>query len=237
MSAPRNVPNLEADPPTTQKDWSRSDQYHNSFLLPNDEHLEFALRNTAEQGIPAISVSASQGAFLNLLVKTMGAKRILEVGTLGAYSTIWMAKALPEGGEIITLEVDPTHANVSTENIAHAGLTERARIILGPALETFPTLKPEPPFDLVFIDADKQNNPKYYNLARKLVRTGGIIIVDNVVWGGLVADPKEDSPRISGIRELLRLVQADKGVEATTMATAGDKGYDGFMYVFVREGI
>jgi len=235
MSAPRYVPNFEIDPPTTQEDWTRSDQYHNNFLLPYDEHLEFALKNTEKQGIPAISVSAAQGAFLNRLVKTMSAKRILEVGTLGAYSTIWMAKALPEGGEIITLEVNAKHAKVSTENIVHAGLDNKARIILGPALETFPTLKA--PFDLVFIDADKVNNGKYFQLARKLVRTGGVIIVDNVVWNGLVSDPNDNSRAVLGVRELLRIVKEDKGVEATTVATVGDKGYDGFMYMVVNDGI
>jgi len=226
------------DAPTTQADWTRSDAYHNSFLLAaEDEPLAFALKNMAEHEIPEISVSPAQGAFLALLVKTMGARRILEVGTLGAYSTICMARALPEGGEIISLEVSAKHARVSEENIAHAGLSSKARIILGPALETLPTLKPEPPFDLVFIDADKVNNPAYFRHARTLTRTGGVIIVDNVVRNGLVADPSHDSTFVSGVRELLKVVKADEGVEASTIATVGDKGYDGFMYIFVREGI
>ncbi|KZO95202.1 O-methyltransferase family 3 protein [Calocera viscosa TUFC12733] len=236
MSAP-HVPKFAVRPGTTQAEWSKSDQYHNSFLLPLDEALEFALKNTEKNGIPAINVSASQGAFLNLLVKTMSAKRILEVGTLGAYSSIWMAKALPEDGELISLEVNPKHAKVSTENIAHAGLSSKARIVLGPALDTFPTLSPSPPFDLVFIDADKDNNGPYFQHARKLVRSGGVIIVDNVVRNGRVADERENTTDVQGVRNLLQIVKEDKGVDATTVATVGDKGYDGFMYIFVKEGI
>jgi len=236
MSAPF-IPRFNVPKATTQTEWSKSDQYHNSFLLPKDESLEYALKNTEQNGIPPISVSAAQGAFLNLLVQTLGAKRILEVGTLGAFSTIWMAKALPEGGEILSLEVNPKHAKISTENIAHAGLSSKAKVVLGAALDTLPTLKPDPPFDLVFIDADKDNNGPYYQHARKLVRTGGVIIVDNVVRNGRVADPNEQSGDVEGVRRLLKIVQEDKGVGATTLGTVGDKGYDGFMYIYVREGI
>ncbi|EJU05736.1 S-adenosyl-L-methionine-dependent methyltransferase [Dacryopinax primogenitus] len=224
-------------PATTHADWTKTDQYHNKYLLSQDEALEFALKNTDANGIPLISVSAAQGKYLYLLAKTLGAKQILEVGTLGAYSTIWMAKALPEGGEIISLEVNPKHAKISTENIAHAGLSSKARVILGPALDSFPTLSPSPPFDLVFIDADKDNNGPYFAAARKLVRTGGVIVVDNVVRNGRVADDSLQTTDVVGVRKLLQMVKDDKGVEATTMSTVGDKGYDGFMYILVNEGI
>ncbi|KZT59795.1 S-adenosyl-L-methionine-dependent methyltransferase [Calocera cornea HHB12733] len=239
-------------PATGQADWTRSDRYHNSFLLPHDEALDFALKNTAAHGIPAISVSAAEGAFLNLVAKGLNAKRIVEVGTLGAYSSIWMARALPDGGELTSLEVSPKHAKVacssvlvtmtdhdqvSEENLAHAGLSSKAKVLLGPALETMPKLSPTPPVDLVFIDADKENNGPYFQIARKLVRTGGVIIVDNVVRNGRVADPDVNSPDILGIRKLLEMVKNDPGVEATTIGTAGEKGYDGFMYISVRKGI
>ncbi|KZO95195.1 S-adenosyl-L-methionine-dependent methyltransferase [Calocera viscosa TUFC12733] len=165
-----------------------------------------------------------------------------------------MAKTLPEGGELISLEVNPKHAKVrlslrlllipltdpaqiSEENIAHAGLSSKAKVLLGPALETLPTLSPSPPFDLVFIDADKDNNGPYFQHARKLVRTGGVIIVDNVVRNGRVANPEITTSDILGIRKLLQIIKEDKGVEATTIATVGDKGYDGFTYILVREGI
>jgi len=235
MSAqpPRVVPSYGQRPPTTQADWSKSDQYHNAFLHKPDEGLEAALVATAKAGIPAINVSAAQGKFMNLLARSIGAKRIVEVGTLGGYSTIWLAKALPEDGEVITLEVNPKHAQVARKNFENAGVSDKIKILLGPALDTFPTLSADPPFDLAFIDADKDNNAPYFEFARKLVRKGGVIIVDNVVRNGRVADLTETTSDTLGVRRLLELVKNDSGVDATTLGLAGDKGWDGFLYAYV----
>ncbi|KAF5392658.1 hypothetical protein D9757_000883 [Collybiopsis confluens] len=215
---------------TTIEDWIRSDVYHNSFLIPQDPILEGTLKNSAANGLPDIAVSTSQGKFLNLQARSIQAKRILEVGTLGGYSTIWLGRALPDDGELITLEVDEKHARVAEENLSDAGLSSKCKVILGPGYESMRNLSSENKFDLIFIDADKPSNLKYYTEAKRLVRKGGVIIVDNVVRFGRVADPEESSPNIEGVRQLLQYMKGDKVVDATTIATVGQKGYDGFIY-------
>jgi len=211
------------------EDMERSDAYHNSFLIAPDEALDHAVKACAENSLPAIAVSAAQGKLLNLLARTIGAKRILEVGTLGGYSAIWLARALPDGGELVSLELSEKHAEVARANLAHAGLASKTRVIVGSAVDTIKTLQPNPPFDFVFIDADKPSNVTYFTEAKRLIRKGGIIIVDNVVREGDVAKPiKTDI--LEGARALLEHIKTDKEVDATTIGTAGEKGYDGFLY-------
>ncbi|KAI3614383.1 o-methyltransferase family 3 [Moniliophthora roreri] len=216
---------------TTIDDWARSDRYHNSFLLPeHDDVLESALRRSQENGLPDIAVSAAQGRLLNLLIKSIGVKRILEVGTLGGYSTIWLGRALPENGELITLELEEKHAQVAIANLAYAGLSDKCKVLVGPAYDSMVKLDSDKPFDFVFIDADKPSNLKYFLEAKRLVRKGGVIIVDNVVRYGRVADPEQTDDKVEGVRSLLKALKEDKEVEATTIGTVGDKGYDGFLY-------
>lgn len=216
--------------PTTLDDWERSDKYHNSFLLLPDPALEAAAKRNDEQGLPEIAVSPAQGKFLNLLAQSIGAKRILEVGTLGGYSSIWLARALPPDGTLVTLEISEKHAQAAKENIAAAGLANKVSVILGPAIDSLRALPEEPKFDLVFIDADKPSNTAYFVEAKRLVRKGGVIIVDNVVRYARVADPRYTDGSVEGVRDLLRALKDDKDVEATTIGTAGEKGYDGFLY-------
>jgi len=216
--------------------WTRSDKYHNSFLIPEDKDLESALANSIAQGLPEIAVSAAQGKYLNLLIKSIGAKRVLEVGTLGGYSAIWLAKALPPDGKLVTLELEELHAKGAKENITHAGLIDKVTILQGPAaasLEKLSVTAEEPAFDFAFIDADKQSNLVYFTHAKRLVKKGGVIIVDNVVRNGDVSDPGRTGQRVEGVRNLLKALKEDKEVEATTISTVGDKGYDGFLYAFV----
>ncbi|KAF8610507.1 O-methyltransferase family 3 protein [Ceratobasidium sp. AG-I] len=222
---------------STYDDWTRSDAYHNKFLLGEDTVLEKALANSEAGGLPNIAVSAAQGKYMNLQVRVLKAARILEVGTLGGYSAICMARALPEGGKLTTLEIDPHHAEVARKNIELAGLSQRVEVITGPALDVLPTLGPDHSFDFAFIDADKPSNPGYFKQAQRLVKPGGVVIVDNVVRNARVADESikdEDAADVRGVRELLRHVKQDSTVEATTIATVGDKGYDGFMYAIVN---
>ncbi|KAJ3919618.1 S-adenosyl-L-methionine-dependent methyltransferase [Lentinula edodes] len=215
---------------TSVIDWTKSDAYHNSFLIPKDEVMEFALKNSIDKGLPDIAVSPAQGKLLNLLAQSVGAKYILEVGTLGGYSSIWMGRALPKDGKLITLEINETHAKVAGENFAKAGLGDKCEVILGPAYESMIGLRPKIPFDLVFIDADKRSYPKYFAEAKRLVKKGGVIIVDNVVRYGQVNDMSVNDPDTVGIRELLAYIKQDKEVEATTIATVGERAFDGFLY-------
>jgi len=210
--------------------WTRSDNYHSNFLLKKDEALDSALQKSRENALPDIAVSQCLGKFLCLLARSIGAKNILEVGTLGGYSTIWLAKALPEGGRLTTLELNADHAKVAGDNIANAGLSDAVNIVLGPAAETIKDLQPDPPFDLVFIDADKPSNLIYFQNAKRLLRKGGVIIVDNVVRYGRVSDPDYSDPNVEGVRTLLNYISSDPEVEATTIATVDSKGYDGFLY-------
>lgn len=210
--------------------WTRSDNYHTKFLIKKDEALDSALQKSRENDLPDISVTQSLGKFLNLLARSIGARNILEVGTLGGYSTIWLAKALPEGGKLTTLELKSHHAKIAADNIATAGLTDKVNIVLGPAVETIKEIQPDPLFDLVFIDADKPSNLAYFQNAKRLLRKGGVIIVDNVVRYGRVSDPDYSDPNVEGVRALLKYISSDPEVEATTLATVDSKGYDGFLY-------
>jgi len=200
-------------------------------LIPEDEVLDEIAERSKAIGLRDEAVSAAQGKFLYLLALSIGAKRILEVGTLGGYSTTWLARALPEDGTITTLEINPQCVKVATENLTTAGLIHKVNIVLGRAAETIETLSPAPiPFDLAFIDADKEGNATYFKQAKRLVRKGGVIIVDNVVRNGKVADPEYMDSRVEGVRRLLEVIKADPEVSATTISTVGEKGYDGFTY-------
>ncbi|KAG7449989.1 S-adenosyl-L-methionine-dependent methyltransferase [Guyanagaster necrorhizus] len=217
-------------PPTTPADWERSDNFHNSHLLRKDEALDAAIQNSEANGLPPISVSPAAGQLLYLLAKSIGAKRILEVGTLGGYSTIHLARALPDDGKVITLELSEHHAKVATENITKAGLASKVDIIVGPALDSLQKIESEPKFDFVFIDADKINTLNYFMEAKRLLRKGGVIYVDNVIRGGLVADPVDTSENSDGVRKLILALKDDEEVEGTTIGTATGQGYDGFLY-------
>jgi len=224
----------QVDDPEDILKWERSDSYHNSFLIPKDDILDAVVKNNVEQGLPNIAVAKAQGKFLHLLAKSIGAKKILEVGTLGGYSTIWLARALPTDGELTTLELDPHHAKVALENLKAAGVDNKVTIVIGPAAESITKLSPEVPYDLAFIDADKPNNPIYFFEAKRLVRKGGVIIVDNVVRSGHVSMPECTDEKIEGVRRLLEAIEGDEEIDATTIATVGDKGYDGFIYAIKK---
>lgn len=210
--------------------WGRVDDYIVDRLVDEDQALADALKANAANGLRPIDVSAAQGKFLHLLVRMSRATRILEVGTLGAYSTIWMAKALPAGGAIVTLEYEPHHAEVARRNIARAGYSGRIEVRVGAAAETLPVLaaeKPEP-FDFVFIDADKPNNTVYLDWAIKLGRPGTVIVLDNVVRDGQVANAESRDPNVLGSRGAFELIAANPRLSATALQTVGAKGYDGF---------
>lgn len=207
--------------------WSKVDEYFVEKLTPNDKVLDDALKNNASRGLPNIDVSATQGKLLNLYVKMIGAKRILEVGTLGGYSSIWMARALPKGGKLITIEYEKLHAEVAKQNIEKAGLSDVIEIHVGAALDVIPTL--EGPFDLVFLDADKNNNPNYLELSLKLSHPGTIIICDNVVRNGTLIDADHTDIRVQGSRKFVDLVAANPHLEATGVETVGEKGWDGYV--------
>ncbi|KAJ3567935.1 hypothetical protein NP233_g6041 [Leucocoprinus birnbaumii] len=217
---------------TTLENWTQTDEYFNSFLLSEDPVLDATVKNNEKQGLPDIAVSAAQGKFLNLLLRSINAKRALELGTLGGYSAIWLANALPEDGEVITMEVSEHHAKVAAENIEAAGLTNKVKIIVGRAIDALEKLEPTPPFDLVFIDADKPSNLAYFKQAKRLTRPGGVIIVDNVVRQGKVANLGYTDPNVEGVRELVQAIKTDTEVESTVIQTVGVKGYDGFLYAF-----
>jgi predicted O-methyltransferase YrrM len=197
--------------------------------VPADPALDAALQASAAAGLPAIQVAPNQGKLLHLLAQAQGARSILELGTLGGYSTIWLARALPPGGHLITLEADPRHAEVARANIARAGLDGVVEVRLGQALDTLPHLAAEGrgPFDLIFIDADKANIPDYFAWALRLARPGTLIIIDNVVRNGTVADAASTDPSVQGVRRLYELMAAEPRVSATAIQTVGSKGYDG----------
>jgi len=219
----------------TQNKWTAVDTYINETLLPPDPALNAALEASVAAGLPAYAVSPTQGKLLYLLAQIQGARNILEIGTLGGYSTIWLARALQPGGQLLTLEADTKHANVARENIARAKLSDAVELRLGPALDTLPQLAAEGrgPFDLIFVDADKRNNPGYFTWALKLSHKGSVIIVDNVVRDGAVVDPSSADPDIQGIRRLNELLAAEPRVTATAIQTVGSKGYDGFTLILV----
>jgi predicted O-methyltransferase YrrM len=210
--------------------WSEVDAYFEQELLPPDAALTAALAASAKAGLPSIQVSPSQGKLLHLLALSIGAQRILEVGTLGGYSTIWMARALPAGGKLVTLELSALHARVAQENFRRAGLAERIEVREGAALDSLALLRAERagPFDLVFIDADKPNIPAYLEASLALSRVGTLIVVDNVVREGKVVDASGDSS-VQGVRRMTAMLARDARVTATVIQTVGGKGYDGFL--------
>ncbi|MCA1220737.1 O-methyltransferase [Streptomyces sp. 8L] len=214
----------------TEARWTAVDDYFSAQLVPEDEALESALRVSREAGLPPINVAPNQGKLLHLIAQIHGARRILEIGTLGGYSTIWLGRALPDGGHLVSLEADPVHADVARRNLAHAGLAGRTEVRVGAALDTLAALVEEgvDPFDLVFIDADKPNNPHYLEWALRLTRPGSVIIGDNVVRGGAVADGDSAHPAVRGIRDFLELMGRNPRLSATAVQTVGMKGYDGF---------
>ncbi|MEU0402312.1 O-methyltransferase [Streptomyces sp. NPDC006197] len=211
--------------------WAAVDQYITETIAPADEALTAALADSTAAGLPEIAVAPNQGKLLHLLAAMQGARNVLEIGTLGGYSTIWLARALPADGRLITLEYDPAHADVARANIARAGLDKIVEVRTGAALDSLPRLEAEGagPFDLVFIDADKANNPHYVAWALKLSRPGTVIIVDNVVRNGRVAAPDPDDPAITGTREMFDLIAGEPRLDATALQTVGTKGYDGLL--------
>ena len=222
----------------TQGLWTAVDRYITDLFVPPDAALNAALQASQAADLAAINVSPPQGKFLQLLARALGARSILEIGTLGGYSTIWLARALPPGGRLTTLEADPRHAEIARANIARAGLSDIVDLRLGRALDTLPRLEAEGrgPFDLIFIDADKQNYANYFTRALKLSRRGTVIIGDNVIRKGAVIDPAHsDDPRVPGVLRFNELVAAEPRVSATVIQTVGAKGYDGFTMALVTD--
>ena len=219
----------------SQEQWTAVDDYITARLIPPDPVLEAALAATAAAGIPMINVAPNQGKLLYVLVVAHGARTILEIGTLAGYSTIWLARALPADGRLITLEYEPKHAEVARANIARAGLAAQVEVRVGAALDTLPQLAAEDagPFDLVFIDADKVNSVAYFNWALKLTRPGSLIIIDNVVRDGKVIDAASRDVSVQGVRALYEALAAEPRVAATAVQTVGSKGYDGLAVAVV----
>jgi len=218
-----------------QEQWTEVDRYFVERLMPADAVLEAALEANEAAGLPSIDVSPLQGKFLHLLALTKGARRILEIGTLGGYSTIWLARALPVGGRLVTLELDPNHAQIARANLQRAGVSERVEIRVGPATQSLAQLQAEgaEPFDLIFLDADKPSNPAYLQWALKLARRGSLIVVDNVVREGKIVDPAITAPDVQGTRSLFDLLVAEPRLASTAIQTVGSKGYDGFVMAVV----
>lgn len=222
---------------TSSPDWSRVDQYLTEALRLSDPALESALARSGGAGLPAIQVSAVQGRFLHLLARTVRARKILEIGTLGGFSTIWLARALPRDGYLVTLEINPTHAAIAKTNLQRAGLADHTEIRVGPASESLEHLVQEGagPFDLVFIDADKPSTVLYYEWALRLSRPGSLIVVDNVVREGTVADAESTDPNVVGMREFVARIAHDPRVIPSVLQTVGEKKHDGFAFVLVLE--
>jgi predicted O-methyltransferase YrrM len=218
----------------SEEQWSAVDAFIEDQLLPSDRELQAVLEGSSKAGLPTIQVSPPQGKLLNLLARALGARSILELGTLGGYSTLWMARALAPGGRLVTLEADPAHAEVARANLTSAGVADRVEIRLGPALETLPHLQAEgrAPFDLVFIDADKVGYADYLSWAHRLSRIGSLIVADNVIRGGSVVDPNSDDAS-QGIRRFYRALATSPGLSGTAIQTVGAKGYDGLAFILV----
>jgi len=212
-----------------QKAWEKVDRYFEDLLVPNDDALDAALKENKAAGLPPIDVTQLQGKFLEFLVRVCRARRVLEIGALGGFSTIWLARALPEGGRVVTLELEPHHADVARRNLDRAGVLDRVELIVGSALETLPKLvSRDEPFDLIFIDADKESYPEYLGWSLKLSRPGTVIVADNVVREGQVADADCDDPRVQGVRRFSELMAVEPRLSSTVLQTVGAKGYDGF---------
>ena len=220
-----------------QETWTAVDRYLADLFVPSDPALDAALEASAAAGLPAINVSPNQGKLLQLLARMQGARNILEIGTLGGYSTIWLARALPAGGRLITLEFEPRHAEVARANLVRAGLAGVVELRIGRAQDTLPQLAAEGcgPFDLIFIDADKEGYPDYFVWALKLARRGTLIIADNVVRKGAVIDASSNDPLVQGVRRFHDLLAAEKRVSGTVFQTVGSKGYDGFAIALVLD--
>ena len=214
----------------TQQRWTAVDSYIRDLLVPPDPALDAALGASAAAGLPPIQVSPNQGKLLMLLAQIQGARNVLEIGTLGGYSTIWLGRGLSQGGRLITLEANPKHAELARGNIARAGLAEVVEVILGRAIDTLPHLAAmgRGPFDLIFIDADKPSLPDYFTWSLKLSRPGSVIVIDNVIRHGTVIDAASTAPDIQGARRMNEMMAAEKRVTATAIQTVGSKGYDGF---------
>jgi predicted O-methyltransferase YrrM len=221
----------------SEEQWTAVDSYFTDLLVPPDAALDAALKSNAEAGLPPHDVSPNQGKLLNILARLYGVRRILELGTLGGYSTIWLARALPADGRLITLEANPRHAEVAKANIDRADLAAIVEVRTGQALHILPQLAAEGqgPFDLIFIDADKPNNPDYLAWALKLSRRGSLIIGDNVVRSGAVIDTDSGDPNVQGVRRFMELLATEKRLSATAIQTVGSKGYDGFAIALVTD--
>jgi predicted O-methyltransferase YrrM len=221
--------------PADQAVWTKVDNYFGDLLVPADDALDAAVNANKQAGLPQIDVTSLQGKFLEFLVRISGAKHVLEIGTLGGYSTIWLARALPEGGHVVTLELDPHHARVARANFQNAAVQDRVELRVGLALEGLAALVNEDaePFDLIFIDADKQGYPEYLEWSLKLSRPGTVIVADNVVREGKVIDADSDDPNIQGVRRFTELLAAEPRLSATVLQTVGIKGYDGFALAVV----
>ena len=219
-----------------QEQWTAVDQYIGETVVPSDPALDAAIEASAKAELPAIAVTANQGKLLHILARLVNAKKILEVGTLGGYSTIWLARALPKDGRLITLEINPKHADVARGNVARAGLSDLVEFRLGRALDGMRQIAAEGigPFDLFFIDADKASIPEYFTWSLKLSRPGSLIIVDNVVRKGAVLDAKSDDADVQGVRRLNEMLKTESRMTATTIQTVGSKGYDGFTIALVN---
>jgi predicted O-methyltransferase YrrM len=229
------MPSYDTVTENFEETWTAVDQYLSNLLVQPDAALTAALESNAAAELPAIDVAPNQGKFLHLLARMQRASRILEIGTLGGYSTIWLARALEPGGKLVTLEFEPKHAAVATANIARAGVADRVEIRVGAALESLADLAMEnpAPFDLIFIDADKPNNPNYLKWALQFSRPGTLILCDNVIRDGEIIDAASDDPKVQGTRQFFDLLAAEPRVAATAIQTVGSKGYDGFAMALV----
>jgi predicted O-methyltransferase YrrM len=216
--------------------WKQVDSFFTDALIPADSALDAALTVNREEKLPAIDVTPLQGKFLELMIRATGARRVLEIGTLGAYSTIWLARAVGDNGKVVTLELDPRHAQIAQRNLDNAGVADRVDLRIGPASKTLEALVAETtaPFDFIFIDADKAGYPDYIQWSLKLSRPGTLIIADNVVRDGKVIDPDDPDPNIQGVRRFTDVISADPRLSTTVLQTVGGKGYDGFAIAVVN---
>jgi predicted O-methyltransferase YrrM len=217
----------------SRETWAAVDRYLSDLLVPGDDALTEALTAADAADLPPHHVAPVEGKLLHLLARVCGVRRVLEIGTLAGYSTIWLARAVPADGMVVTLEADPRYAAVARDNLDRAGVLDRIDLRVGPALDLLPELPEGEPFDLVFIDADKPNNPAYLEWAVRLSRPGTVIVADNVVRGGAVADPTSTDPNVVGVRRFLDAVAAHPRLDATALQTVGAKGYDGFAVIVV----
>jgi predicted O-methyltransferase YrrM len=222
-------------PEKAKKIWKQVDQYFADALIAPGDGFDAALDSNRKADLPAIDVTPLQGKFLEILVRATGARRVLEVGTLGGYSTLWLARALPDDGIVVTLELEPRHAQIANENLKAARLAHRVELRVGAAAETLAALVKEntAPFDFIFIDADKAGYPEYLQWSMKLSRPGTLIVADNVVRDGKVIDPENSDPNIRGVRQFTEMVSAEPRLSATALQTVAGKGYDGFVIAVV----